>query len=508
MSEPQENSSPDVAIDIQARQLSLRNVTADELGGFHAIAPQVHRTATGETIVQRSLVSLCESPDGYCVPNAGLGEAAAYRARELGMNVIRAPDLSGGLRNPIVSRAGVQNLAAVEFVANQRHGLVRYGGDTSAIALCVDIARSLLSSRIIFVSRHRERRMSLARNLRMVDLACHVADHSQALTDNALEEHRIVVCSFPNSVNHDYQTSDLVVFLDAMECRRNDAMQMLEPVDGEYNLIGLISSGTRIPQSMQDWLPAIYGTRIVDVPCSGFVRRPTNVARIKLSMPKMVVSGESTNRQKLNRLVWRNQARNRQIADVAERLAAGRTSGVCNKRPLRTWMNASPGDKRIIVATQNERHAVRLARKISDARLDISDAPDQSVLERMGISGSDHEHLLQQMTADPVGTRITISTVQRVNRMRHESLDVLIWAGGGETASRFLPAMLGGRYGSARPLLLVDFCDYFNATARGWSSKRSQGYRSAEVYAVGTDQNEGRRQDFERRQKKLRRASE
>jgi hypothetical protein len=125
----------------------------------------------------------------------------------------------------------------------------------------------------------------------------------------------------------------------------------------------------------------------------------------------------------------------------------------------------------------------------------------------MNVSASDQETLVQQMAADPQGTQITIATIPRIGRMRHDSLDILIWAGGGESSPGLPTTLLSAWPENARPLLLVDFCDYFDKVARGWSVKRSEGYRSAEIYPVGTNQNEGRLQDFERRQKKLRRFS-
>jgi len=249
---------------------------------------------------------------------------------------------------------------------------------------------------------------------------------------------------------------DLVIFVRATDALGELPQRMLAQPSVHCRLIGLLPANQHMTRYERGRLMATFGPSEFGVPEWGRIERPVHYVRL-LAPDRRVRNGREIV-QLLREAVWRNAVLNQFIAESAEAIASGRTSGL---RLIPTMPDQSPtlgSTPDVTLVCDNVEHAAELARRLPDWSVHFGADSYLDGLRQPGLRALERS----RENSAWIGQHKRIMTVDGLRTLEVNRADVLIWVG----TSGDLPAIPQRSLlvntinpSETRPLLLVDLMD-------------------------------------------------
>ena len=453
--------------DLTGRRLVASN---DELHGYN-VSPVRH--------------SLLRTPDPARIPNAGCIPMLTFLARQRGIDLrVQASPTICTLPEPArVKHLRYPQLA--RFVRENERGLIRVPSGFAPEVLIHDLAFAYPRQRIIVLGNH----------VRELDRICQtLATHFPGIQSISsgkpllLDDHEDmpqIVCSTPyQALDADFATSDIVLLLDAYHCVQERVQVALSEVEARFRLFGIVKTGRKFAPSETDAAAAVFGPEVLDISGSGRSRREANVAWVQTSSRRVDLEPKDSS-------FWRtcyghNERRNHLTKQLAETLSAGIELDRHRFCDVATWFDGREyRPQSVTILVDRLVHAMALSKKLPEWTVFTGD------VSLDGCPGSFRKRMKRQRRQWMTGQR-QIVLADAAQDFRGETTDVVIWAGGGRYIDSIPNSWLSADDGTSKPLLLVDFDDVYNKTARAWSHDRKQGYFDRDVYPPGISAAQGR----------------
>ncbi len=427
--------------------------------------------------------------------NAGLAAAVCLKLAQLGY-AVRQERLEGPLAPlpppdlTLLPQYRPIDRHVLNFVPIHAQGLIEYDGEQVEIAWTIaQIASAFASASIAIVTVSRHKARQVAQGLtRWVTGVTLLAKRSCPLPVG-----RVVVGTYRDMDHGEVELGkrDIVICLDALEALHEQSQTTLLAPNARFRLLGLLRRDRFISPREWDWLMAVFGPHRVTLPGHGLEDLRVEVTWLRTDAPR-VAQGIAKSAL-IATGVHSHPTRNRRLADLAQALVGHDDRKV--RRLLADGEQALahlPADRpaRVGVVVESLEHAINLAELLpawplaaaGDANLDGLPTEDQRLFaERRGMWN--------------LGTNF-VATTAVLPDMALSSLDVIIWAGGGQYGPPLGAEQLICAAGEDRRLLLVDCDDRHHPLLRRWSRRRFGEYLDRDWFGVGIEPSIGRTQWF------------
>jgi hypothetical protein len=408
---------------------------------------------------------------------AGLTPAVTGTLRLCGYR----PAIVGGLfhgRLPLPADKNLLDSLAdrvlIEYVARHDRGLVRYDAhQVEPAKLVAQVARAWPDLNLTAAVSRRDEAIRLAYQLR----AANVDAFAFTARNQPWVEKRVAVATYAGLAYNPVHPArqDVVLALDAAEATGLHPRWCLRHLE-RARLYGLQPANRPLSPYEEDLVRALFGFQELLVPRHGHVGRPVEVLWTEGQGRRL--GAEPANDLDLKRhAVWRQDARNRQVARVARALAGGDPEQLKALLPSLPGARRTAGPSRVLVLVEGVEHALALMTKLPGWPVVTSGLADLDGLQP--DQRADLEARRPTWAADPISRGIVTDTgLQSVN-IHWSGVDVLVRADGG-TGSLSLPAAaltVPAVDPRARtPLLVVDLADRHHPDLRQRAVRRRRAY--------------------------------
>jgi hypothetical protein len=275
----------------------------------------------------------------------------------------------------------------------------------------------------------------------------------------------------------------LVLFPRAQDALQEHAQTALMTADPRFRLFGFLPADCKFSPCEQDWIRATFGFSEVTIPRHGFVERPVRTVWSPVDGGPRFPLGASV--LELKRLgIWQHPVRNRRIARIAREFSRRDINWLRERVPEFAMAGIASTACRVLVVVEGVDHALALAKLLPDWPVIVGDGVCEAGFDRY------QRQLLAQRRTMPSTTGLMIATLAGLAQpgvLDFNSVDVVVWAGGGSHLPPLPAEMLICRPEQTRALLLVDVADRHHPQLRRWSRYRREEYQDAGWIAPGTD---------------------
>jgi len=485
----------------------------DRFGQHLAIAPETLREIGGDFVIPKLVAateecegyrvikvgeSLLADPDGRRIANAGCELALRYRAFQSGIRLFPSCQSTQITRLPDPQSLDQRLYPDLpHFVQQNERGLVRIPKSFNQAELIRELAVAFPEQRMTVVSSRtaplEKLRQSLSQLLPAEYLAQRnlVVAHSHCrlstIDDEALP--KLILCTFTETADLDFSQSDIVIFLDAIECTHERARLMLEQPDLRFRLFGLIGHGHRPSPNQAGLLAATFGFEILDLNSAGGVRREVNVAWVTHRRAQAPTANLPLN---LRHAYIENPHRNDRITRLAKTLYRAEPGAQSDAEDVTEWLQTHrKSPLSITILVDQVEHALLLSRRLPGWPIYGGKSANLQ-----GLPGSVRRQI-QRGPRQWLDGRRQIVLTDAVREFRCGYSDIIIWAGGGSSCEYLPRPWLFEEASETRgPLLLIDFVDSFHSEALSRSLRRREAYAESDIFPVGMSSTVGRVRRF------------
>lgn len=453
--------------DVTCRQL---DVTDDVLHGYD---------------VRRTRQSLLRSTDGSRIANSGcipLLQRVALQ-RNLDLRVIRSSPISDLPESSRIAYLAYPQLA--RFVRSRERGLIRRSSSVTAESVIYDLALAYPDQRIVVLGDHIRQNEKIFRCLapKIEGVQC-VSGRAPVVVEDDDEMPSVLISTFTQAAEIDFATCDIVLLLDAYDCIQKRAQLALTQIDARFRLFGLVKAGRTVSPSQEDTSMAVFGPEILDIYGFGRSRRDISIAWVDHHVPKVEL--QDSDRDYWFRCYWHNERRNRRVRQLALALAAGEPLDRAKFADVADWFAGRDYEPQsVAILTDRPLHAEVLSNMLLDWKVFAGDIPLDG--SRGSFRNRAKRHRKQWTTS---AKQIVLADAAR--QYRGETIDVVIWAGGGPCAAAIPDSWFRAEDDANKPLLIVDLWDQHNDTSREWSYDREYAYYRRDIFPAGISSPQGR----------------
>ena len=347
---------------------------------------------------------------------------------------------------------GLCDRQMLALVQTQDHGLIRYGAhggiDMAWLIAQIALAYPLATVAVMVGSvdlgyRLRQRVGRWVRGVVMLDAQ-----------PNTRTVGRVVIGT-PYGLADDgaeLNKRALVLFPRAQDALQEHAQTALMTADPRFRLFGFLPADCKFSPCEQDWIRATFGFSEVTIPRHGFVERPVRTVWSPVDGGPRFPLGASV--LELKRLgIWQHPVRNRRIARIAREFSRRDINWLRRRIPEFAMAGIASTACRVLVVVEGVDHALALAKLLPDWPVIVGDGVCEAGFDRY------QRQLLAQRRTMPSTTGLMIATLAGLAQpgvLDFNSVDVVVWAGGGSHLPPLPAEMLICRPEQTRALLLVD----------------------------------------------------
>ncbi len=440
--------------------------------------------------VCRIRTSLLRDDRGYRMPNAGCIPIFEYLLQKSGnrLDVKESPGIKALPYPRQLDDLGYPSLVC--FAHQCKNGVIQVPKKLIPTVIA-ELTVAYPEQRIIVLRDGKVKLKSIASQVRSLLPSGQSHDvvvvHSKQpihIVDDDASLPKIIFSTFTSAADCDFETSDIVILLDARNVTRDRCRVALEAPDSRFRLYGMVEPGVAVSPLKFGSIMGTFGPNRISLGTHGRVRNNVAVSWIKHWQPTLDL--DRSNADFLCKAYWHNERRNREIIRYARKLLAGDPQQPSFRPSLTILVKHLP-------------HAEALASKLTDWKVYVADE-DRYQVNQMKRWFKDRIEADLRTWSSGQNQIVLVSAAKKFPGYRSRGI---IWAGGGhqhEIPDSWFYHRDRDQDGN-RSTLIVDFDDRFNKETRKWSRERQKSYIENDIYPSGVSATVGRIDAFLARQK-------
>ena len=374
---------------------------------------------------------------------------------------------------PPVNRESLQFPQLADFVHENIHGTISLPKWCKPEDVIHDTCLAFPDEKLAVLGTHRGQLRRIAGELqrRGVDAVAISGREPLIVPDGEYDDEQEprVICSTPTAIADScFPHKQIVFVLDAYKCGQDLMRTALLQIDARFRLFGLVPAERRPARSEEAAAFAAFGPARLELNGIRQARRDVRVTWIDSPPPKNDL--EPTDSEFPWKTYWHQPRRNLRIKQLVEALQTGQALDRRNFGDL-AKIYGGDGYRRpfVVILVERPLHAAALSKMLLDWPVVISDTAMQ------GLPGSFRNRVKQHRKNWSIGPGYIV-LADSADRFCGDSIDVVVWAGGGQSTEAIPRNWLFAEYGHEKPLLIVDFQDQHNPHARRFSRQRGREY--------------------------------
>ena len=426
--------------------------------------------------------------------NGGLVPVQAQLARHNGATLkIFGSSTIRQLSKP-VNIESLRYPSLAEFIQTHERGHIAIPKGGSRTDVIHDICAAYPDANIVVLGMHAGQLKRICSALRQANIdavAIWGKEPLQTSDDEDFQEPRVILATPLGIADAEFSHKDIAILLDGFQCDQSQMERCLMQIDAKFRLFGLVDAERRPAPSEADSLFVTFGPARLELNENRQVRRDARVTWINTPPPRN--SLEPTDAKFAPQTYWHQEHRNRRIWQLATALTSGEPLDrrQCGQlAEISELLNRQP----VFVAVLVERplHAVALSQMLPDWPIIISDEAMQE------LPGS-FRHRVQRSRSEWRTDPSSIVVAGSAASFCADSIDVIVWAGGGQSTGAIPRRWLFAESGCEKPLLIVDFQDQHNPHAERFSRQRKREYAERFISPLHQTQEQAQIDQFIRR---------